>query len=190
MSNAANFLYKAKLKLSMNKNNTPNDIEQVITDDQILVTKTDVKGNITYANADFLKISGYQESEILGQQHNIVRHPDMPRVIFKFLWETIGNKREFNGYIKNLAKNGSYYWSFANITPTFSYDDEHQLLGYNLVCHKPNPDSLNYIQNLYIELLEIEKNSDSEDVIDDSRYKLNSVLNGREKGYDEFILSI
>ena len=164
----------------------PTDQERTFSEDRILVSKTNPKGIITYCNSDFIAISGYKESELLGQPHNIVRHPNMPRVIFMMVWETLNSNREFNGYIKNLARDGSYYWVFANITPSMSPTNE--LLGYNSVLRKPNSDKLNYIKNLYFDLLEIE--SDSKDPLVESRYKLDSILNGREMGYDEFILSI
>ncbi len=172
----------------MKYKSTPTKLELVLADDKLLVSKTDPKGILTYANNAFIDISGYTESELLGRQHNIIRHPDMPRVIFRLLWETLKNNREFNGYIKNMAKDGSYYWVFANVAPSFSIDNE--LLGYNSVRRKPDPDKLNYIQNLYLELLEIEQQSSSKDGMDEAQFKLDSVLNGREKGYDEFILTI
>lgn len=100
----------------------------------------------------------------------------------------MGNNREFNGYIKNLSKDGSYYWVFANVAPSFSPDNE--LLGYYSVRRKPDTEKLNYIKNLYVDLLEIEQQSSAKEAIDNSLYKLNTVLNGREKGYDEFILTI
>ena len=133
----------------MKNNSKPTKHEVLLPEDRILVSKTNQKGIITYCNHSFIEISGYSESELLGQQHNIVRHPDMPRVIFSLLWETLKSNHEFNAYIKNLAKNGDYYWVFANITPSYSPDNE--LLGYYSVGRKPEPDKLNYIQNLYLE---------------------------------------
>ena len=166
----------------------PTQSEIALKDDQMLVSKTNPKGIITYCNSAFVEISGYKESELLGYQHNVLRHPDMPRVIFKTLWDTLKSNREFNGYIKNLTKDGHYYWVLANVTPSFSTD--HELLGYYSVRRKPDSEKLNYIKNLYFELLEIENSSSSKDAIDASLYKLNTVLNGREMGYDEFVLSI
>lgn len=166
----------------------PTDKEILLPEDKILVSKTNTKGIITYCNEAFIDISGYMESELLGEQHNIVRHPEMPRLIFKMLWESLEAQREFNGYIKNLTKGGDYYWVMANVTPSFSANGE--LLGFNSVRRKPDVEKLNYIQNLYFELLEIEQNSSSKNAIDESRHKLNSVLNGREMGYDEFVLSL
>jgi len=167
---------------------SPTNSEQIFPEDRLLVSKTNPKGLITYCNSDFIDISGYTESELLGNQHNIVRHPDMPRVIFKVMWETLESNREFNGYIKNLSKNGDFYWVFANVTPSFSAENE--LLGYYSVRRKPDEDKLNYIKNLYAELLEIEQNLTAKEAIEASRYKLNGVLNGKEMGYDEFVLSI
>lgn len=166
----------------------PTKNERLLPEDKILVSKTNSKGVITYCNSAFIEISGYSETELLGTQHNIVRHPDMPRVIFSLMWETLQSNREFNGYIKNLAKDGSYYWVFANIAPCFSSDNK--LLSYYSVRRKPDPVKLNYIQNLYVDLLDIEQQSSTKEAIDNSLYKLNTVLNGREKGYDEFILTI
>ena len=167
---------------------TPTNVEITVPDDKILVTKTDPEGIISYVNSEFIKLSGYSESELLGKQHNISRHPDMPRVIFKLLWDILKNNREFNGYFKNMSKNGDYYWGFVNVTPIFSIDNE--LLGYNSIWRQANADKLNYIQNLYHELLEIEQQSSSSDGVEEAQFKLDSVLNGREKGYDEFILTI
>lgn len=183
-----NYIYSNNNIAVMKNKIKPTKNEHIFPEDKILVSKTNAKGIITYCNHSFLEISGYSESELLGKQHNIVRHPDMPRVIFSLLWEILQSNREFNGYIKNLAKDGGYYWFFANVTPSYSPDNE--LLGYNSVRRKPEPEKLNYIQNLYLELLEIEQQSASKNAIDESRYKLDSVLNGREMGYDEFVLSI
>lgn len=167
---------------------TPTEQELELPDDEFISSKTNAKGIMTYANALFLKYSGYKESELLGQQHNIIRHPDMPRVIFKLMWDTLQSNREFNGYIKNLNKNGGYYWVFANIAPSFS--SENELLGYYSIRRKPDSEKLNYIKNLYVDLLDIEQQSSTKEAIDNSLYKLNTILNGREKGYDEFILTI
>ena len=166
----------------------PINQEITVPEDKILVSKTDTEGVITYCNTAFIEISGYKEKELLGQNHNILRHPDMPRVIFKLMWESLKIGREFNGYIKNLTKDGSFYWVFANITPSHSANNE--LLGYHSARRKPDTETLNYIQNLYLELLEIEQQTTGTDVTKDSLYKLNSVLNAREMGYDEFVLSI
>lgn len=82
----------------------PTNNETALEHDLLLISKTDPKGIITYCNSNFIDVSGYPETELLGQQHNILRHPDMPRVIFKTMWKTLESNREFNCYIKNLTK--------------------------------------------------------------------------------------
>ncbi len=93
------------------------DIERTLPDNSYIVSKTDLKGKITYANRIFMDMAHYSEKELLGIQHNIIRHPDMPRGAFKFVWDTIAQGKEVFAYVKNLAKDGHYYWVFANITP-------------------------------------------------------------------------
>lgn len=82
-----------------------------------ILSRTDLKGRITYVNASFAHVSGYQADELIGKTHNIVRHPDMPRSIFKQMWDTIAAGKEWEGFVKNLRKDGGYYWVFARITP-------------------------------------------------------------------------
>jgi PAS domain S-box-containing protein len=81
-------------------------------EDEIIVSKTDLKGLITYANKTFLDISGFTEEELLGQPHNIIRHPDMPQCVFKLLWKTVAKGDEIFAYVKNMCKNGDHYWVF------------------------------------------------------------------------------
>lgn len=170
-----------------NKSETA-DNEIIVNDSDLLISKCDPKGGITYANTNYVNYSGYTECELIGQQHSINRHPDMPRVIFHLLWTTIESNREFNGYIKNLTKDGNYYWVFANITPSFSSDNN--LLGYFSVWRKPEQNKLTYIKSLYAELLEAEQQAKTSEATDESMLRLNAILNAKEVGYDEFILTI
>ena len=87
--------------------------------DELIVSRTDLKGIITYANDTFLDISGYTKDELLGQNHNIVRHPDMPSSIFKNLWDTIKAKKQWNGNVKNLRKDNGFYWLNATISGVY-----------------------------------------------------------------------
>lgn len=121
-----------------------------------LVSKTDTKGRITYCNRAFIDISGFLESELLGKPHNIVRHTDMPRTIFAYLWREISSKREVNVYVKNLAKDGGYYWVFANVTP--SLDIFGNTVGYYSVRRKPNKEGLDVAVKLYQKIKEAESN--------------------------------
>ena len=150
---------------------------------EVIVSKTDTKGRITYGNDIFIKISGYEEHELLGAPHNILRHPDMPRVIFKLLWETIQAGEEINAYVKNLSKDGSYYWVLANVTPSF--DKDNRIIGYFSVRRVPSKDALEIIKPLYSHLLSLEKSGG----MDASMKHLNELLTSKGVSYEEFILS-
>jgi methyl-accepting chemotaxis protein len=117
------------------KLNTPVTNNEVnMTKGTILVTRTDLQGKITYANDDFLKISGYSHEEVIGENHNLVRHPDTPSEIFEDLWTSIKAMRPWAGCIKNRAKNGDYYWVHANVIPQF---EQGKLIGYMSVRYAP-----------------------------------------------------
>jgi len=104
-------------------------VERFFDDDEIIVSKTDLKGHVTYANRVFLRMAGYTEQEILGQPHSIIRHPEMPRCIFKLLWDTLGSGKEIFAYVINRSANGDHYWVLAHVTP--SYDDSGNVTGYH-----------------------------------------------------------
>ncbi|TXK93109.1 chemotaxis protein, partial [Methylococcaceae bacterium CS4] len=101
--------------------------ECVIEESDSIVSKTDLKGVLTYANNDFIRISGYSLSELIGKSHNILRHPDVPAEFFKDLWTSLKEERPWTGIVKNRCKNGDYYWVLANITPFYEND---KLVGY------------------------------------------------------------
>lgn len=129
--------------------------ELLLQDDSLITSKTDLKGNITYANFDFIQFSGYTEDELLGAPHNIVRHPDMPRVIFRLLWHCISGGKEINAFVKNKHKQGYFYWVYANVTPSYNHNGE--IIGYYSVRRKPNHTAIPYIQDIYNALLNAEK---------------------------------
>ena len=91
--------------------------EYILKDDDFLVSQTDEKGRILFANDDFCKIAGYTLEELVGQNHNIVRHPDMPKAAFKELWDTVREGKIWTGYVKNKTKDNGYYWVFATVYP-------------------------------------------------------------------------
>ena len=153
-------------------------------ENEIIVSKTDTKGIITYCNSLFLKLAGYSEKELLGTPHNIIRHPDMPRVVFKLLWDTLKQGKEIYAYVINRAKNGDSYWVFANVTP--SYDNEGNVVGYYSVRRRPSQQAVNIIKPLYKQLLNAEKNGG----INASEEIFNDLLAANGGRYDQFILSI
>ena len=114
--------------------------------DTIIVSETDKKGKIIYANDDFCKICGYSKDELIGKPHNIVRHPDMPKVAFADLWNTIKSGKQWQGIVKNRAKDGSYYWVHARVYPSKKIDGE---IRYISVRIKPTTDEINNAEALY-----------------------------------------
>ena len=114
----------------------PTQQELFMRDDDFIISKTDLKGRISYCNRIFIEFSGYTEQELLGAQHNIIRHPDMPRGVFKFLWDTLGAGNECFAYVKNMSKDGGFYWVLANVTSNL--DEKGQPEGYFSVRRKPS----------------------------------------------------
>jgi len=135
---------------------TPTNKETFLNEEDFIVSKTDLKSKILYGNEIFIKMSGYTEEELLGKPHSILRHPDMPKCAFKVLYQHIQDEdREWFGFVKNLRKDGGFYWVFANISPT--YDSTGKKVGYYSVRRKPREGFKNIIEPLYQKLLEIEK---------------------------------
>jgi len=166
---------------------TPNNKELKMKETDLIVSKTDVKGHITYCNDAFMEFSGYYEEELLGKAHNIIRHPDMPRSVYRLLWQTIQQENEFFGFIKNMRKNGGFYWTFANVTPSFSADS--QLIGFFSVRRYPNPDGIEALQALYHDMCEIEASiTSSQEAMDASIKILDNTVQDKG-GYNEFICS-
>jgi aerotaxis receptor len=110
------------------------DIETPFKDGQLIVSRTNPAGIITHINHSFVEMSGYGGKELLGQPHYILRHPDMPAVAFKDLWETIQSGNKWHGYVKNLRKDGGYYWVLATVIPNIR---DGKIMGYTSVRRKP-----------------------------------------------------
>ncbi len=163
---------------------SPIDKELSFDKNSFIVSKTDLKGVIVYGNELFIKISGYLESELLNKPHSILRHPDMPRTIFKHLWDNIQKGEEVFAFVKNLSKDGSYYWVFAHITPSF--DNRGNIIGYHSVRRKPTKEAIELIKTLYQEILVAEKSGG----VEAGFAILNRFLETKGVSYDEFILSI
>lgn len=167
---------------------TPNDREVVMRDDDFIVSKTDPKGRITYGNKIFIEFSGYEEKDLIGKQHNVVRHPDMPRAVFHMLWGNIQSRKEIFAYVKNLCTDGSYYWVLANVTP--SVDPQGNVLGYCSVRRKPNRKAVAYVTDLYKKMIEIEGRAGTKDAIAASTAHLESLLKEKGVSYEQFALGL
>lgn len=165
-------------------------IERNFSKDEIIVSKTDLKGKITYANRVFLRVAGYDEREVIGAPHSIVRHPDMPRCVFKLLWDTLEAKKEIFAYVINRAANGDHYWVFAHVTP--SCDGAGNVTGYHSNRRVADKRILNQtIIPLYKSLLEIEnKKENRKEGMNDGFLHLAGLLRQKGVGYDELIFSL
>lgn len=132
----------------------PLDRERTVGPEQIIVSKTDLKGIITYANAVFSDVSGYPQHSLLGQSHNIVRHPEFPGGVFEIMWRTIEAGQEIFAFVKNLARDGSYYWVLAHITPIF--DVNGTITGYHSSRRAAERAAIAAIEPVYAHMMEIE----------------------------------
>ncbi len=161
-----------------------NGRERIMREDDFIVSKTDLKGKITYCNEIFMDMAAMTESELLGKPHSIVRHPDMPKAVFKLLWDRIKEGKEVFAYVKNQAKDGNYYWVLANVTP--SYDENGRPIGFYSVRIKPSQKAIETIEPLYAQMREKERQGG----IESSVAFLQGVLKEKGVTYDEFIVSL
>ncbi len=163
--------------------------ERTFEPDEIIVSKTDTSGRILYANDVFLRVAGYTEAEVIGQPHSLIRHPEMPRVVFALLWETLAAGSEIFAYVVNLARNGDHYWVFAHVTPTF--DKDGRIIGYHSSRRVPNRRAIATIAPVYAELLAAERAvSGKREQIEASRTLLEARLAGMGVAYDELMFSL
>lgn len=168
---------------------TPTQNERSFGRDEIIVSKTDTKGRILYANDVFCRVGQYEEHELIGQPHSILRHPDMPRCVFQLLWDTISSGREIFAYVKNLAKSGDYYWVLAHVTP--SYDKAGHIDGYHSNRRCPDPEAIAKIEPVYKLLLEEERrHADRKQGQAAGIALLQKLLAERGQSYDEFVFSL
>lgn len=147
----------------LSKKDAPTNItnnEKVMSDNDFIVSKTDTKGYITYCNNIFINMAGYTKEELIGANHNLIRHPDMPAVAFKLAWDLVKSGQEFFGFVKNLKKDGGYYWVFAYITA--DYDSKGNIIGYSSFRRKPSKAALDAIIPVYKQLVEAEKSGGME----------------------------
>jgi len=164
-------------------------IERRFEDNEIIVSKTDLKGRITYGNDVFIRISGYREGELLGQPHAIVRHPHMPRCVFKLLWDTIEARKEIFAYVLNRSKNGDHYWVFAHVTP--DVDAAGEIVGYHSSRRTADPRALDAIKPIYAALLDEEhRHANRKDGMSASTEMLLTQLNKQGLDYDQFVLGL
>lgn len=167
----------------------PSGVERTFEPDELIVSKTDPRGVITYANDVFLRVSAYPEHEVIGQPHNVIRHPDMPRAVFKLLWDTLKAGHEIFAYIVNLAGDGAHYWVLAHVTP--SHDPAGRLAGYHSNRRLPERAAVAAAEALYAELRAAEqRHTRPADAVAASADLLERRLREMGQTYDEFVWSL
>ena len=165
------------------------DRERTFGTEEIIVSKTDLRGVITYANDVFARTSGYSRAELEGQPHSIIRHPQFPGGVFRLLWQTISADREIFAFVKNLAKDGSYYWVLAHVTPTRGRDGS--IVGYHSSRRVPERAAIEELAGLYADLLDVERAfRNRHEAAEASADLLSARLRALGATYDEFIWDI
>jgi len=165
---------------------SPTGREVRFEDHQMIVSKTDTRGVITYANRHFMDISGFTEPELVGKPHSLIRHPDMPGAVFGLLWDTIQQGKEIFAYVKNICKNGDHYWVFAHVTPTFATDG--RIIGYHSNRRNPDRSAIAAIEPIYASLRELElAEASRRAAVAKSRAQLKDILRTEGVTYGQFI---
>jgi PAS domain S-box-containing protein len=163
----------------------PTAQERFMRENDFIVSKTNLTGRIIYGNEIFIEFSGYEEHELLGSQHNIVRHPDMPRVVFKLLWDYLAEDKEIFAFVKNMSKDGGFYWVFTHVAPF--YDKNKEKIGYTSVRRMPNPKAIPIVTDVYKSMLEAENKAGAKDAMAASGAILGQLLQDKGVTYEQLI---
>jgi len=165
-------------------------IENFFDEKEVIVTKTNPLGVITYANKTFLEVSEYKEKDVLGKPHNMIRHPDMPRSLFRKMWTRLKSGKEMFAYVINRTRLGNHYWVFAHVTPSF--DTEQRIVGFHSNRRVPERSVLTgAILPLYQKLNDLERQApDPESGIKAAEDYLREMLLEKGIGYDQYIFSL
>lgn len=167
----------------------PTGIERTLATEDLIVSKTDLRGHMTYVNRTFVEISRYAEHELIGRPHNLIRHPDMPRSVFKLLWDTIAQGEEVFAYVVNLAADGAHYWVLAHVTPSF--DDRGRIVGYHSSRRAPSRRAVEQIAPIYAHVTAVENTqSTARAATEAGTDALNEFLASRRLDYDTFVWSM
>ncbi|MFZ5738532.1 PAS domain S-box-containing protein [Rhodopseudomonas thermotolerans] len=169
---------------------TPSGREAFFPASELIVSKTDTKGRLTYANRLFCDVAGYGEAELIGRPHNVIRHPDMPRAVFKLLWDAVQQGREIFAYVKNMTRTGDHYWVFAHVTPSF--DGSGRIVGYHSNRRAPDRGVLEgAIIPLYADILRLERShANPKEALSAGCRALSDFVASRKVSYDELMFSL
>lgn len=165
-------------------------VERRFAENEIIVSKTDLTGKLVYGNNTFYDLAGMGEKQCIGQQHNIIRNPNMPRAVFDLLWETLKAGKEIFAYVDNRSYNGDNYWVFAHVTP--SRNGSGEIVGYHSSRRSPNQQVIeDKIKPLYESLLRIEKEAASpKDGMQEARQKIDQVLTENKMTFNQMMFAL
>lgn len=164
----------------------PSGVERFFDEGEIIVSKTNTNGIITYTNDVFVRVSGYREDELVGAPHSLIRHPDMPRSVFRLLWDVIEKRDEIFAYVVNMARNGDHYWVLAHVTPSYAADG--RVVGYHSNRRVPSRRAVDAIRPVYAALLAEERKHERKvDGIAAATAVLTSTLRSLGQSYEEFV---
>ena len=157
--------------------------EHFFKEEDFIISKTDLTGRITYCNRGFMRIVGISYKKLIGEKHNIIRHPDMPKTAFRMLWKALGADEEWFGFVKNISIDGGFYWVFANVTADKQGDEK---IGYYSVRRPAPRGAISVIEALYAELNRIE----SEQGVDAATKHLETMLTEQGITYRDFVMNL
>ena len=168
---------------------SPTGEARTFAPDELIVSKTDLRGVITYANDVFLRVSRYEPDDVIGRPHNLIRHPEMPRAVFALLWQTLSEGRELFAYINNLASDGAHYWVLARVTPSYAADGS--VTGYHSNRRRPSPGAIRTLTPLYERLVAEERqHPTAKAAVAASSRLLDELVAAQAGSYEEFIWSV
>jgi PAS domain S-box-containing protein len=165
----------------------PSGVERVMKPEDVIISKTDLRGVITYCNDIFVEYSAYAEDELYGAPHNIIRHPDMPRAVFKLLWQELQAGREIFAFVKNLAHDGAHYWVFAQVIPEVV---EGKVIGYFSFRRCPKRRAIAAVEPLYRKMREEEERLGGNAGMEAAFKMLLDALKGMGKTYEELVFEL
>ena len=157
-------------------------------DEEVIVSKTDLKGRITYANKVFIRVSQFTEPELIGAPHSILRHPAMPRCVFALLWQRLEAGKEIFAYVLNRTKHGDGYWVFAHVTPSF--DSNGRVTGYHSNRRRPLETAVEKIRPIYAELLRVEEAAGPARAVEAGVAALGETIKKTGMDYDQLVFAL
>jgi PAS domain S-box-containing protein len=166
----------------------PTDVEHLLRPDEYIISTANTRGRITSVNEVLVRCSGYSREELINAQHNITRHPDVPRALIWLMWESLREGEDFYGYFKNLRKDGGFYWVFAHARP--EYDSEGNVCAYRSVRHAARNSAVSTIVDLYQQMLAAQHAVSAKFAIPAGLAVLRRYLSERGQSYEQFVARI